>query len=208
MKTSSKLFAFLAIATVLITIGTRQSNHASAGPVGIVLHQDLLPPDAQVTLDKRIDDDNEPSHPLYREPVTGRAETGSAAAEKSVALKGPQHNYLTAHVKQVFVPSSKSMLINFAYEYADPAQAQLAAQALRKDIRGRPRVRVVNLKGGRAYQFKGDEGDDVFWFIGTTGNSLSLVLVNGLGADNVSALFDITVRDTLDKLADPVSETE
>jgi len=105
------------------------------------------------------------------------------------------------------VVPEQGVVANFAYRYPSRAAASSAANVLRKDVEAAPNLLDVKmLKGGRGYLLKGDEGDIVFWFIGTKNNSLSLVLVNGMNEKEATALFDSAIRQVSDQLIDPVSD--
>lgn len=180
-----------------------QSNKAVARPEGIVLSTDRLPPGAQITSDENLSLDEE-SHPLSKS--TGKNNQARANSTSSLEDKDVV-SYSSIHIVSAFVPSHQSVVMNFAYQYQNPSQAQKSAIALRKQIASaKTLVKTINLKGGRAYMLRGDEGDYVYWFIGTTGRSLSLVLINGFGDSNVSSLFGSTVKVDLEKQADLVTE--
>ncbi|NJM42441.1 MAG: hypothetical protein HC853_17730 [Anaerolineae bacterium] len=176
----------------------------SAKPAGIVMQQNNLPDGAIILQDNDVKVDEE-SHPLTKSDTARANRALSYSDEDRNALM----NYQTVHVVSALVPSRQGVIINFSYQFNTRPDAVRAAGALRKDLAKSPSLlNVIKLKGGRGYLLKGDEGDTVYWFIGTKGHSLSLILVNGMDASGASALFESTVQQTTDQLVDAVSESQ
>lgn len=95
--------------------------------------------------------------------------------------------------------------MNFAYEYATTIEAEQAAEILRGDIKSAPTLLQVNdIRGakelrGQGFLLKGDEGDSVYWFVGTRGKNLVLLMVNGMEQVSVSSVFESTIQKLVNK---------
>jgi hypothetical protein len=196
------LFLILVFATLLgMTLFMAQPT--SAKPLGIILQTNNLPPDSQVLIDSDLKPD-EPSHPLYKSVSGGRA---SGLEKLSADDQAFVVNYDSARVLSVLVPTN-GVVMNFSYQFKTGKEAQKAAQIIRDDIAKSPKLAEVRkLRGGRGYILNGDESDSIYWFVGTRGNSLSLVLVNGIGKEEVSSLFGITVQDLANQSIDSVPDS-
>lgn len=201
-----RLNRFLSISILIIAIlivGLSWGNRASAQPVGIVLSQSALPDDAVILANNSIEI-SEASHPLGG----GKGNLAKKFSSLDEADRSALIDYQSVKVVSALVPSS-GVIMNFSYQFNTRKSALAAARLLRNDMTKHSALtKIRKLNAGRGYMLKGDEGDYVYWFIGTKDNSLSLVMINGLDPKNISNLFESSVQSLTDQSVDPVSENE
>jgi hypothetical protein len=198
-KTVRKILPLILIIAVTFGVTLVMVQPTSAKPQGIVLQVNKLPPESQVLIDSEVKPDD-PSHPLFRSESEGKTFGFSISTNDQIAIT----SYESVRALSVLVPSS-GIVMNFSYQFKTGDDAQNAAKILRDEFaKSSKLIEARNLQGGRGYIFNGDEGDSVYWFVGTKESSLSLVLVNGIGKDKVAGLFEATVLEFANQNIDPV----
>lgn len=132
------------------------------------------------------------SHPLHKADFEGEV-----AAERIAKTKA-LYAYESVYQFSAFTESETSVFIaNWLYEYESAADAKVALQEFEQTMLGK----LTNLgqfmsvrKGiaGDLYYIQGGEGDDIYWLVGLSENTIALYLVNGFGQE--------AVRNTLSSL--------
>lgn len=94
---------------------------------------------------------------------------------------------------------------NYLYRYADPAQAEAAAEEIVGHLRRAGQDRLLspgspvesrNLRG-QTMGFSGSEGDALYGFIGVRGRTLILLMVNGMPAPSTEKAFESLIPHLL-----------
>ncbi len=191
--------ALYIVASILVLglLALLRTAAASQGNPGILQPEDL--PAGAVILTHDLPSSDEIGHPLYSGPMSSLRSQ----------LYGKDQNlifgYKAARRFAALLPAQGVIVIEFAYEYGTVTEAEQAAQVLQDHVQGAATLLHVKdfqrAKGlrGRGFLLKGDEGDSVYWFIGSQGKSLILLLVNGMEQSSVSSAFDLVVQKLMDK---------
>jgi len=105
-----------------------------------------------------------------------------------------------------FVPSKEAVVAEFTYEYATAEQAGAAVQILQEKWIPDGKAEVLTsepLQGGglsgRVFTMRDGDGYPLYWFVGSEGKTLMLVIVNGLEQPGVDALADGVIERVAEK---------
>jgi hypothetical protein len=187
-------------------------SEVRAEPLGIELSQHMFPEGSQVSGERLITDENEPSHPLFRGEVPEKPLAGGDTITANDGKPNPtrkierkvQHNYQSVKSSKVHMHDQKIEITSFKYEYASPQDAKAAAKSIRAELTALNGIKPIKLAGGQAFHFVGPDGDDVYWFVGSKGPGLALILINGF--DNVQAAlqFERLIANNAKLSADPI----
>lgn len=146
-----------------------------------------LPQEAQVVSDQYspLDDD---THPLWQYVDLGTSEASSFSAVYKIIA---------------FLPVEGVSVANYQYQYSSAQDAQQSYTRFRDDIVKFSGFSVLDsvdsiVVQGEILSAVGPEGDTVQWFVGTRGNILTLLMVNGFDSESV----DQTIQDLLLKVID------
>lgn len=156
-------------------------------PAGVVVLADEFPAPGEIL------------HPL------SSGQTSSLRSKFSNEEQSLLLGYKVVHSFAALAPAQGVVIMNFAYEYATTIEAEQAAEILRGDIKSAPTLLQVNdIRGakelrGQGFLLKGDEGDSVYWFVGTRGKNLVLLMVNGMEQVSVSSVFESTIQKLVNK---------
>ncbi len=192
----------LYIVAPILALGLPALLHTvSAGQAdpGILRPEDL-PADAVVL----IDDPSASSkieHPLSS-GLTSSLRTQFSSEEQSLLLRHKSMRSFAA-----ILPAQGIVVFNFVYQYATATEAEQAAKVLQSDINGAATLFQVKdfdfkeAKGlqGRGFLLQGNAGDSVYWFVGSRGQHLVLLMVNGMERSSVSSVFESMIQKLMTK---------
>lgn len=160
-----------------------------------------LPENAVVSSDGYIRDFTEISHPLHKAEAPDTTDT---KIEESADL----YDYSSVYMFSSLLREQNAYIANWHYVYQNPEQAQKAAELF---LQG-----VVNEASANAEQYPGvsknkaltgevlsivnpEDGVNIFWFVATDGNILSLAMVDGLESETnkevLRTMFDMDMQE-------------
>lgn len=161
-----------------------------------ILQLDDLPADTIVLTDT-FHAPNEISHPLTSNEISSFRSMSGDTQQLLFAYKA-------VHSFSALLPNGV-VVANFLYEYTTESQAERVAELLQNDIAASKSVLPVstleskNGLQGQGFSLTGDEGDSVYWFVGTQGQTLVLLMVNGMEQPSVSLAFESTMQKLMNK---------
>ncbi|MFP4439962.1 MAG: hypothetical protein ACLFVO_22225 [Chloroflexaceae bacterium] len=188
MKAFSPRILLLTILLVVGAAGAIVLSHTIASaqdPHQTMLTLRDLPENAVVSSDGYIRDFTEISHPLHKAEPLDSADT---QVEKSADL----YDYSSVYMFSSLLREQKAYVANWQYVYQNPEQAQKAAelflhqavnQAPDKIERYPGTSKNKALTGEILSVVNPEDGVEVFWFVATDGNILSLAMVDGLESE-------------------------
>ena len=163
------------------------------------LHLNDLPENSQLRHEGYVDIDSI-SHPL------GLEETANGQLETPPQERQHLYEYKAAYDLSALVHSPTVFVANYLYQYASSSQAERAAKTLSDEISGEAEVVSIETYQGsdrnfhaEAFAVTGDEGDSVYWLIGTKGDILCLLMANGMEKSTVCQVFEQAVRQLLER---------
>lgn len=163
------------------------------------LHLNDLPEHSQLRHEGYVDIDSI-SHPL------GLEETANGQLETPPQERQHLYEYQAAYDFSALVHTPTVFVANYLYQYPSSSQAERAAKTLSDEISGEAEVVSIEIYQGsdrnfhaEAFAVTGDEGDGVYWLIGTKGDILYLLMANGMEKSAVCQVFEQAVRQLLER---------
>ena len=142
------------------------------------------------------------SHPFNLDVANTSYLDSLSTAKKAV------YNYDSVYSFLAIVPDSNNetvVIANYLYEYNSVEQANQATESMSDELFAIGKsISLAELENkselrGQAVSLTGDEEDVVYWFIGTKGNILYLVMANGMEASSVFEVFELAVSRLTEK---------
>lgn len=185
-NTGLTLVAILSVmVAVLAALAWPLSGADAGGPV--IAFEDL--PAGAVLLSAEIEDPSHPTHPL------GGSDNSNLTARVAANQRGLLQDYQEVSSLTALFPTDGVAVVSFTYKFRSAAGAQVAIQALDDSIQADARTSFV--KGwqgdrinGSEFLLTGSEKDTIVWFVGQRGNSVLLVMANGMTKSSVIRVFE------------------
>lgn len=192
--TPTKLTTYcVAIVTLIVIVLVSNTISSAQTSADLINLSDL--PSGAIALNETFKESDAPSHPLSSSTIAVSMNVASPDAIKSAQSFSSMRRFGALLQKEGVV------VMNFAYDYANPKDAQSAVQLLQNEMTANPNVQsreTDRIKGfaGRVLWLTGNEGDSIYWLIGSRGKSLVLLMANGMSESMTKQVFD----DALPKL--------
>lgn len=138
------------------------------------------------------------------QPLSRRYKSPAAPSEFA-----PLFDYGEAYVVGAVVGSANYSAYagNYLYRYMDSAQAKAAADQWIKLVLQSPRSKLLDIglqspnsdMRGRTAMIIGSEGDVIYWWVGTKGRTLILLMVNGMPDPSTQKTFEALATRVLQR---------
>lgn len=204
MKTFSPRILFLIVLVALGTTGALVLSYTPAAaqdPHQKMITSRDLPESAAVSFDGYIHDFTEISHPL------NKAEGPDSTYTK---LKGSAdlYDYSSVYMFSSLLREQRSYVGHWLYVYPTPEQAQKAAELFLQEVENAVPEQATRYHGTSKNKaltgevrsiVNPEDGVDIFWFVATDGNILSLAMVDGLESETnkevLQTIFDMDMQE-------------
>ncbi len=187
-----KIFSLrILILTVLLAIGAAGALVVSSTPASAqdphqkaIMSRDL-PENAEVSFDGYVHDFTKISHPL------NTAEVLDSKHEKFKGSVG-LYDYSSVYMFTSVLRDQQAFVGHWLYVYQSPEQAQKAAELFLRELENDVYKTTERYHGtsnnkaltGEVFSvISFEDGVEIFWFVATDGNILSLAMVDGLDSE-------------------------